>query len=121
MSKNEPRRAFEQLLEAMEGLRRSTKVAEGVIRRALRASPQGMDTVTAVAAICPAETRQSMNDALKSLETARHHMRLVIISAALDEGTSIGELGRLFGFSRQLAARYAKEARSQLERQDLIA
>jgi hypothetical protein len=54
-----------------------------------------------------------MNDALKVLEQARHEMRLAMFALALDQGMSIGELGRIFGFSRQLAARCAKEARGE--------
>jgi hypothetical protein len=55
-----------------------------------------------------------MNEALKEVERARHEMRLAVFAEALERGTSIGQLGRVFGFSRQLAARYAKEARGEV-------
>ena len=50
-----------------------------------------------------------MNEALNAVEQARHKARLMTFALGLEEGMSIGELGRMFGFSRQLASRYAKE------------
>ena len=38
-------------------------------------------------------------------------MVVAVFAVALEDGMSIGELGRIYGFSRQRAARYAKEAR----------
>jgi transposase len=54
-----------------------------------------------------------MNVALEAVEKARHEARLTVFAMGLEQGMSIGELGRMFGFSRQLAARYAKEARGK--------
>lgn len=51
---------------------------------------------------------------LKELEQARHRARTAVFALGLSEGLSIGELGRLYGFSRQLAQRFAKEARDGL-------
>jgi hypothetical protein len=51
-----------------------------------------------------------MNDALARVEEIRHRIRLLVFAQGMEEGMSIGELGRRYGFSRQLASRYAKEA-----------
>ena len=102
---------IEDLLEALAGLRASTRATEATVRRGLKLVASGADVATALRAVSPADTRQSINDALKAVEEARHRMRLHIFEIGLQEGLSIGELGRIFGFSRQLAARYAKEAR----------
>lgn len=48
---------------------------------------------------------------LDTLERARHRVRTGVFALGLSEGMSIGELSRLYGFSRQLAARVAKEVR----------
>lgn len=48
---------------------------------------------------------------LDVLERARHRTRTAVFALGLSEGMSIGELGRLYGFSRQLAARVAREVR----------
>jgi hypothetical protein len=39
-------------------------------------------------------------------------MTVATFRIGLDEGMSIGELSRIYGFSRQRAARYAAEARA---------
>jgi hypothetical protein len=105
--------AAERLLEALTELRRCTRLTEESIRGALKQSQQGKELAAVVSAAGPASLRKAMNDSLKGVEEARHEMRRIVFATALDEGTSIGELARLFGFSRQLAARYAKEARHQ--------
>ena len=48
---------------------------------------------------------------LDELERARHRVRTAVFALGLSEGMTIGELGRLYGFSRQLAARVAAEVR----------
>ena len=101
----------EGLLDTLADLRRSTRATEASVRRALKLAKGGADVSVVLGAIGPADIRRSMNDALKAAEEARHQVRLRIFELGLDEGLSIGELARVFGFSRQLAARYAKEAR----------
>ena len=48
---------------------------------------------------------------LDELERARHRVRKAVFALGLSEGMTIGDLGRLYGFSRQLAARIAREIR----------
>jgi hypothetical protein len=112
-STHDPVPAVEHLLESLAELRRCTRLTEASIRGALTQSQKGTELTTVILAADPADLRNAMNDALKGVEEARHEVRRMVFAAALDEGTSIGELGRMFGFSRQLAARYAKEARHQ--------
>jgi hypothetical protein len=59
--------------------------------------------------------RKSTNEHLAEYEHRRHQMRLSFILPALDEGMSIGDIGRTLGVSRQLAARLVKEARTQVQ------
>ena len=54
---------------------------------------------------------QSVATQLDVLERARHGVRTGVFALGLAEGMSVGELSLLYGFSRQLAARVAKEAR----------
>ena len=111
-NRDEAIRRTERLLETLVDLRKATRATEVSVRRALRKANQGADVASASIAASPANTRQSMNDALSAVEKARHDVRLLVFAAGLDAGMSIGELARMFGFSRQLAARYAKEARA---------
>ena len=57
------------------------------------------------------EDREDLNEALFQLDKARRESRIASFRSALDHGVSINELARLWGFSRQMASRYAKEAR----------
>jgi hypothetical protein len=50
---------------------------------------------------------------LDELESARHKVRTAVFALGLAEDMSISELGRLYGFSRQLAARIAREVRGE--------
>jgi len=87
----------EGLLESLAELRKSTGATEATVRRGLKLAVNGADVATALRAVSPAETRQSMNDALKAVEEARHKMRLHIFEIGIQQGMSIGELGRIFG------------------------
>lgn len=59
-----------------------------------------------------ARSRVRRTGALKDFEVRRHRSRLSLIGAHLAEGQSIGDIGRAWGFSRQLASAYAREARA---------
>jgi hypothetical protein len=59
-----------------------------------------------------ATRRAEMTDALTRYEEARHRTRLAVTALVLSEGTGVAEVGRAFGFSRQLAGRYAAAARA---------
>lgn len=95
---------------------RETEVS---LRRALRKASKNGDLASATIAADPSKGRQAVNEALCALEQQRHEARRVVFALALEEGMSIGELGRLWGFSRQLAQRYAKEARCGQPRKSL--
>jgi hypothetical protein len=58
-----------------------------------------------------AKTRVSLTNSVADLERARNQVRMACFRLGLEEGATIGELGRLWGFSRQLASRVASQAR----------
>ncbi len=102
----------EAFVEALGELRRSTTTLERATRRSLKKLRDEGDMPTALALAQPAELRESLNHAIRRVEESRHAIRLAVFDEGLRQGMSIGELGRQFGFSRQLAARYAKESRT---------
>lgn len=104
-------RAGESLLEALAGLREAVRGAEAATKRALAMVDKGVDAEVALAEIHPSSVRHSLNEALDAAEQARHEMRVLVFAVLLERGVSVSELARAFGFSRQMAARYAKEAR----------
>jgi hypothetical protein len=46
---------------------------------------------------------------MESFEQQQHRTRTAIVAVALAEGMSVSGIGRAWGFSRQLASRYARE------------
>jgi hypothetical protein len=76
---------------------------------------QGTPLSEALTDLHTAERRVHMTERLAEFDECRHRLRISITAAGLEEGMSIGDIGRAFGVSRQLAARFAKEVRSQFE------
>jgi hypothetical protein len=58
------------------------------------------------------ELRQSLTESMKLFEDARHESRRSLVAAGLKEGMTIRDFSRAWGISRQLAARYAHEVRT---------
>jgi hypothetical protein len=107
-------RELECLLASAEELRTSLRTTEVVYRKALKTLKSGKKVSESLRNVQAGAVRQALNAKLESFELVRHRSRLTLIAAGLREGMTIGELGRAWGFSRQLASRYAKEARGQL-------
>jgi hypothetical protein len=106
-------RCTERLIEAMEHLRLALEKREGDLRAARARYDSGNNFSGSLQAANIAEERDELNDALFQLEQRRRESRLAVFRSALDHGVSINELARLWGFSRQMASRYAKEAREE--------
>ncbi len=68
--------------------------------------------ITALAAAYPISQEQvRLATALDNYETYRRDARIELWRVMLDEGCSIGEIGRIFGLSRQLVSRQLKDSR----------
>ncbi len=102
-------RAIERLLEADQVVRHELVVSERVLKRGITRLKAGEEIGSALAATQAADRRQGVNDALESLQLARHDLRIAVLSAGLEEGMSLSEVARGFGISRQLVQRLAKE------------
>jgi hypothetical protein len=102
---------MEIAIKVMRDVRLQLRTTENAYRRAMKSLASGALVADTLESITAATTRLSLNDMLADLEHSRHRARLAMIAAGLEEGMSIGQLGRALGFSRQLAARYAREAR----------
>jgi len=101
----------ELLLEATKQLRASLRATETLYRRTLR-KIQHRSAVTATLRANNADVaRLDLTKALKEFERQRHKTRISLIASQLAEGESIAEISRTWGFSRQLASTFAREAR----------
>ncbi len=108
--------AMQGLIEANRAAREVMRKNEMRLKRAMTGLERGIDVQTAIQMMRPDAPRQSTNDALAAYEAARHNLRLAVIRELLAGGMTIGEIGRQWGFSRQLASRYAKEAGARASR-----
>lgn len=107
---------LDELLESSEDLRRQLVAAEKSYRRARRLVAQGLPMGELLSEVGAGNVRSSVSHALDRLEKARHASRRSFVVAGQAEGMSLGQMGRIWGFSRQLAARYAAEARASVRK-----
>lgn len=112
----EPNR--EDLIASLDELEDAIVHAADVLKASVAANRdfresivEGQSVADAFAAFPSIEVRAAVDQELKKLESVRHRNRLAVFSLGLAEGLSIGELSRLYGFSRQLGQRFAHEAR----------
>jgi hypothetical protein len=108
-------REVNRLLESSAALRATVRSNEVLYRKMLKSLKQGTPISEAMDDVHAGSARLTLTETLESFELVRHQSRLSLIVAGLTEGMSIGELGRSWGFSRQLASRYAREARGHSE------
>ena len=101
--------AMQGLIEANRSAREVMVKNERRLKRAMKNLERGIDVRTAIQTTHPDAPRQSTNEALEAYEAARHNLRLAVIRELLASGMSLREIGKQWGFSRQLASRYAKE------------
>ncbi len=106
-------RSVELVIEAMQNVRRLLECREEALRRAISVREVAVDYTEAVRAAHVSEEREDLREALFLLEQRRRESRIASFRSALDHGVSINELARMWGFSRQMASRYAKEARAE--------
>jgi hypothetical protein len=104
---------IDELLAAARRLRADLRAKEAVYRQVSRQLRRGTAVSATMQESGASTMRQELTDALDEFERCRHRTRLALTRAGLDEGMTIGELGRAWGFSRQLAARYAREAEEE--------
>jgi hypothetical protein len=110
-------RSVERVIEAMQALRVVLEKREGALRRAISVQKPALDYAEAVKDAHLPEEQEDLREALFVLEQRRRESRIASFRSALDHGVSISELSRIWGFSRQMASRYAKEARGEAEPQ----
>ena len=106
--------SYDEATESIEHLARMLRSTRTNNRRTRSQLEKGSSIRDVFSAIPTGDLRQSLTRAMADVEAARHKARRMAFARGLEEGMSIGELARMWGFSRQLAARFAKEARDGL-------
>jgi hypothetical protein len=110
----EAMRCVERVIEAMQDLRSVLENREKALRQAITVREPALDYARAVKEAHVSEEQADLGEALFLLEQRRRESRIASFRSALDHGVSINELSRMWGFSRQMASRYAKEARGEI-------
>jgi hypothetical protein len=103
--------SVDEFVETCAQFRKTLSSVTNSNRRVRSLVETGRPAREILAAIPTSAIRKTMTQQIEELEAARHNVRLAVFILGLNEGLSIGELGRSMGFSRQLASTYAKEAR----------
>jgi hypothetical protein len=109
-SRERARQTFEGLRSAMLEAAAAFNHDATVVSRLLVAL-DGEPNITALAAAFPiSKERVRLASALENYETYRRDARIELWRVMLAEGCSIGEIGRIFGLSRQLVSRQLKDS-----------
>jgi hypothetical protein len=106
--------SVDTFVETCERFRTTLRSVAASNRKVRSLVEEGRPVRELLSAIPTSVIRKKMTDQIAELEAARHNVRKAVFALGLNEGLSIGELSRLMGFSRQLAATYAKEARREM-------
>jgi hypothetical protein len=109
-------RTRKKLLDAIEQLNECSRDLTDVLKRFERATSQlagrvdkGEFIVDALRGVSGSMRRRELLEALESFEFARHRVRVGMFAVAIEEGTSLSEMSRALGVSRQLASRLGGE------------
>ena len=100
----------EDLLEAATRLRATLLRTETVYRRVLTSVRRRSKITATIKTNRFDAARKELTDALKEFEHQRHLALGSVILAQRAEGESVTEIGHSWGFSHQLASKYAREA-----------
>jgi hypothetical protein len=104
--------AMAELDETINDVHVALETARQNQRKFARLIAAGHPVENSFVALRTNESRRPLNNCLDQLEAGRHRVRTLVFALGLTEGLTISALARLFAFSRQLASRYAKEARA---------
>lgn len=102
-------RRADDVIESIEQVRTALLRFKKAVVRESRLMEAGTPAVEALEAVDASTVRQGLVDALDELEAVRHEMRVAFIAVASAEGSSLSDVARALGVSRQLVARLAKE------------
>jgi hypothetical protein len=69
----------------------------------------GEEVVQATRAANLADRRRELKDRMDDFESVRRQVRLSLFALGIEEGSSLSEIGRGLGISKQLASRLASE------------
>lgn len=97
----------EELRQTLSRYKRASQLLAARIDRG-ESVLDAFDTMTG-----PMRRHRELTDVMDEFEAVRHRVRLSLVALAEAEGTSMSDVARRLGISRQLASRLAGEARAE--------
>jgi hypothetical protein len=101
--------ATEVFISTSSQVRQALRQTELATRRFQRRIESGASVSDSFRVLGDRGTFHALTDLLAELEHARQECRRAVAAQAISEGMTRGELARMWGVSRQLVARIAKE------------
>ena len=111
LSRNATLKTTDEFIRISSQVRQALRQTEIVTRRFQRRIESGSSVTDAIGVLGDSVHFRALTELLSELEHARHACRRALAAQAISEGMSRGELARMWGVSRQLVARIAKEER----------
>jgi hypothetical protein len=109
MKRNATLTTTDAFIEVSVRVRQALRQTETATRRFQRRLESGAPVTQAFSALGESQQFNALTDLLSELEQARRECRRAVAAQAKSEGMTQGELARMWGVSRQLVTRIAKE------------
>jgi len=103
--------AMLELLEASRAAREALSEGDVALVRAIDRMLAGQRAVDILRSSPVSSQRQATQEALDRFNIARHKFRRKIIEMCLEQGMLPGQMGKIWGVSRQRIDRYVQEIR----------
>jgi len=102
-------RSLREMEEAIVLTRNQLKFMETVMRRARRMLESGRSAADVARLANAAQARANTSDIIRHVQAARHQAQQAQFKQAAAEGSTMAEIARGWGVSRQLVSRMVKE------------
>ncbi len=103
-------RTLQELEQAIVRTREQLKFMETVMRRIRKLIEAGHPATEVALQVNAAEAREATSEILREVQGARHRAQRAQFKLATAEGSTMAEIARGWGVSRQLVSRMVKEA-----------
>jgi len=107
--REESLRSMLELVESVARTRNQLKVVETTVRRSRRLLESGRSMHEIALMINAAEARSVTSGLIREVQGARHRSHQAAFKLAVAEGSTMAEIAREWGVSRQLVSRMVKE------------
>ena len=97
------------MLQTVREVRQAIQDAEASCLRFQCLIEDGASLEEAFSSLAVCDQRRTLNSHLEALDRARLSVRRSVITMGVSEGVSLGKLARMWGVSRQLVTRMARQ------------